>query len=217
MKLRTRLGIGQRRQEQITRILQLSLVGFLFVGLYETDVGIVVNAALGLGITALPALLEQDYQIPMDAGLTLWITGAVFLHAFGTVGLPGMEQSFYQSVWWWDHLTHAISASIVGGAGYATVRALDEHTEDLYFPPAFTFAFILATVLAFGVLWEVAEFAIANASTAIGAPSALTQYGVGDTMFDLLFDGAGAVVVAIWGTAQLTGVIDGIGSWLETR
>jgi hypothetical protein len=216
MKLRTRLGISARRQEQISRVLQLSLVGFLFVGIYETDIGITVNAAMALAITGLPALLERDYQIPMDAGLTLWITGAVFLHAFGTVGLPGSETSFYQSVWWWDHLTHALSATLVGGAGYATARALDEHLEDLYFPPAFMFTLILAMVLAFGVLWEVLEFAINGVTTLVGSEPALTQYGVGDTMLDLVFDAGGAVIVAVWGTARLVGVSDALRDRFET-
>ncbi|MFB6267461.1 MAG: hypothetical protein ABEI31_07360 [Halodesulfurarchaeum sp.] len=216
MRVREWLGISPRRQAQISRVLTLSLVGFLFVGLYEMDVGVTVNAALGLAVTQLPAVLERDYEIPMDAGLTLWITAAVFLHAFGTVGLPWMEASFYRSVWWWDHLTHAVSSSIVGGAGYATARALDEHIDDLYFPPAFAFALILLLVLAFGVLWEVAEFAVTEVSSFVGAPPALTQYGVGDTMLDLVFDAVGAVIVATWGTAHLTGVVAALQAKLET-
>lgn len=216
MKIRARLGIGPRRQDQLSRVLQLSLVGFLFVGLYELDLGIVVNAGVGLAITFLPAVLQRDYQIPMDAGLTLWVTTAVFLHAFGTVGLPGMEASFYQSVWWWDHLTHALSASLVGGAGYATARALDEHVEDIYLPPAFAFAFILTIVLAFGVGWEVLEFAINRIAALIGAPPALTQYGVRDTMLDLVFDSAGAIIVAVWGTAHLVDVSEAIRQRLES-
>jgi hypothetical protein len=216
MNLRTRLGISRHRQEQLSRFFQLSLVGFLFVGLYEMNLGVVVNAGVALAITGLPAVLERDYNIPMDAGLTLWITTAVFLHAFGTVGLPGMGASFYQSVGWWDHLTHALSASVVGGAGYATARAFDEHIEDLYLPPTFTFAFILTIVLAFGVGWEVLEFTLDELAGAIGAPPALTQYGVGDTMLDLIFDAAGAVVVAVWGTAHLTDVSEAIRQRLET-
>ena len=97
--------------------MQVALVGLFFVGVYDLDAGVAVNAGIGLLVTYLPAVLERDYDVPMDAGLTLWITGAVFLHALGTVGLPGMEESFYRSVWWWDHLTHALSASIVAAVG----------------------------------------------------------------------------------------------------
>jgi hypothetical protein len=126
-----------------------------------------------------------------------------------------MENSFYQSVWWWDHLTHALSASLVGGAGYATVSALDEHLEELYFPPSFTFTLILVIVIAFGVAWEVAEFAISGLSVFVGMPPALTQFGVSDTLMDLVFDAAGAVIVATWGTARLIGVSEAILARLE--
>jgi hypothetical protein len=34
-------------------------------------------------------VLERDYGVPLDAGLTLWITAAVFLHAFGRIGIRG--------------------------------------------------------------------------------------------------------------------------------
>jgi hypothetical protein len=190
--------------------MQLSLIGFLFVGLYETDVGIIVNSGMGVAITALPALLERDYEIPMDAGLTLWITAAVFLHAFGTLGLPWMEQSLYQQIWWWDHLTHALSASVVAGAGYAVLRAIEDHTESVSLPPRFRFVFVVVLVLAFGVLWEVAEFALAQVTTAIGAEPVLTQYGVSDTMLDMVFDSVGAMLVAIFGTTRLAGVADAI-------
>jgi hypothetical protein len=217
MRLRDRLAISQTRQAQLSRAMQLSLVGFLFVGLYETDVGIIVNSAFGLAITTLPAVLERDYELPMDAGLTLWITAAVFLHAFGTIGLPWMDLSFYQLVWWWDHLTHALSSSLVAGAGYATVRALETHSEHIELPRKVTLAFIIVLVLAFGVFWEVGEFVIAEVSTAVGVKPVLTQYGVGDTMMDLLFNTAGAVIVGIFGTARLSKVTEAIRRSLARR
>ncbi|MGM0371737.1 MAG: hypothetical protein ACQEQJ_04435 [Halobacteriota archaeon] len=203
MRIRDYLGIDRRRQAQISRLMQLSLVGFLFVGLYEIDVGIIVNSALGLAITTLPAIIRRDYQRPMDPALTLWITAAVFLHTLGAVGLPGMEQNVYQSVWWWDHLTHAVSASLVAGAGYATVRALQGHVPNVEFPRRFEFALIVVLVIAFGVLWEVAEFVIAELSLWLGAEPVLTQYGVGDTMLDLIFDVVGAVLVGILGSTRV--------------
>ncbi|ELZ94111.1 hypothetical protein C440_10838 [Haloferax mucosum ATCC BAA-1512] len=215
MRIRSRLHIDEHRQQQLSRVMQLVLVGLVFIGLDRPDFGIVVNASVGLGVTYLPAILERDYRIPMDAGLTLWISSAAFFHALGTVGLPGTETSFYAGIWWWDHFTHALSSSVVAAAGYATVRAVDEHTADIYLPSKFTFVFILLFVLAFGVFWEVIEFAISGISSLAGASSVLTQYGPEDTLLDLVFDAIGGVIVATWGTAHLTDVVGALRQRLD--
>lgn len=196
MKIRNRFGISKKRQVQLSRFLQLCLAGILAAGIYLGNMGIAVNALVGLVVTFLPGLLERDYGIAMDPALVLWITSAVFLHAFGTLG-P------YRSVAWWDHMTHVLSSSVVAGAGYASFRALDEHRDDLYFPPKIFFLFILLFVTAFGVLWELLEFGISGFAESIGSETVLTQYGLEDTMKDLVFDIAGGLVVALFGEAYL--------------
>ncbi|WP_323676510.1 hypothetical protein [Halorubellus sp. PRR65] len=201
------LGLPKHRQEQLTRVMQLSLIGLLFVGVYELNAGIVVNCVVGLVVTQLPAIVERDYDVPMDAGLTLWITSAAFLHALGTVGLPGMEDSFYRTLPVWDDVTHALSASVVAAVGYATVRALDEHSEDIHLPRRVTFAYVLAFTMAFGVVWETLEFAISLATRALGIGNVLTQYSVEDTLGDLVFDLVGGALVAVWGHVYLTDVV----------
>ncbi len=231
MKVRDVVGIGPVWQRRITWAMEASLVGMFFIGVDRGNTGIIVNTAVALVVSQLPAMLENDYNIPLDAGLTLWITAAVWLHALGTVGLPGGEwlhaqgivnlpgggQSFYATVWWWDHLTHALSSSVVAAVGYTTVRAVDRHSEDIYLPPRFMFVFILLFVLAFGVLWEVLEFAVTELAAATGGVSVLTQYGLGDTMLDLVFDSVGAVVVAVWGTAHLNDVVGVVSEWFDGR
>ncbi len=217
MRWRDRLGVTARRQRQVTRLLEFGLVGLLFIGLERGNTGIIVNAGVALLVVQLPPLLERDYQIPMDAGLTLWITTAVFLHALGTVGLPGSQLSFYRSVWWWDHLTHALSSSVVAAAGYSAARAFDAHSDHVHLPPRFMFAFILLFVVAFGVLWEVVEFGLGGLALLVGAGSVLTQYGLYDTMLDLVFDVLGGVVVAVWGTAYLTDVVGALQQRLQHR
>lgn len=217
MRLRDRIGLTEPHQRLANRSMRASLFGFVLIGIVELRLGVVVNAGIALLVTRLPAVLERDYDIPMDPGLTLWITSAVFLHALGTVGLPGMDQNFYASYGWWDNLTHVLSSSLVAGAGYATARALDAHVEDLDFPPRFLFAFILLLTLAFGVLWEILEFGLAELATLLGTEAVLTQYGVADTMQDLIFDGVGAVVVALWGVTRLTDVSEAIRRGLEKR
>ncbi|WP_247000622.1 hypothetical protein [Halosolutus gelatinilyticus] len=208
---------SRRRQRQLTYCMELALVGLFFVGVDRGNVGIVVNTAVALAVTQLPPVLERDYEIPMDPRLTLWITTAVFLHAFGIVGLPGSATNFYGDVWWWDHMTHALSSSLVAAAGYATVRALDEHTTEIYLPRKFVAVFILLFVLAFGVLWEILEFAIALSAEAFGVGAVLTQYGLDDTMLDLVFDLIGGLVVALWGWVYLADVSDAIRDRFDSR
>lgn len=208
MKLRDRLGLSKRLQRIAAQAMQYGLFGMITVGFYEGSVGVIVNAGVGFVVTYIPALLRRDYDIELDPALVLWITLAVFLHGFGTVGLPGAEVHPYRSIWWWDHMTHMFSASLVAGAGYVTVRALDEHTDAVSFPPRFTFVFILLFTIAFGVFWEVIEFAIALVAEATGGTSVLTQYGLEDTMKDLLFDTLGGIVVGVWGTAYLSGLTE---------
>jgi hypothetical protein len=217
VRLRDRLALGATAKRRLTRAMQVVLIGLVFVGIDRGDVGIVVNAGIALGATYLPALLERDYHIPMDAGLTLWLTTAVFLHAVGTVGLPGAELNFYQTVWWWDHLTHSLSSSVVAGVGYATVRAIDEHTDQVYLPREFTFVFVLCFVVAFGVLWEVLEFAVGGLGALLGGDAILTQYGLEDTLLDLVFDIVGGVVVALWGAAYLGDVVGALARRLDAR
>lgn len=216
MKLRDRIGIDERRQHQLTRLMELVLVGLLFVGLERREVGVVVTAAVAVGVAKLPAVLERDYEIELDAGLTLWITAAVFLHAVGVGGIPGTDQIPYRTVPGYDHVTHALSASVVAAVGYATVRALDGHSERILLPSRFTFVFVLLFVLAFGVAWEIIEFAIGEVTAATGTTiSGATQHGLDDTMFDLVFNAVGGVLVAGWGHVHLNDVVGHIQQRLD--
>ncbi|MFB6137520.1 MAG: hypothetical protein ABEJ42_04160 [Halobacteriaceae archaeon] len=216
MRLVERLRVPTVHQVWVAAVLEVALAGFVVLGLYTRNVGVAVNSAVALLVTQLPPALERNYAIVMDPRLVLWLTAAVFLHALGTVPLPGLE-TLYRSVGWWDHLTHALSSSVVAGAGYAAVRALDEHVDGLELPPSFTFVTILVSVVAFGVLWEVLEFAIGLVASATGTRGILTQYGLEDSMLDLVFDLVGAVVVAAWGTAYLTDVITQLERYFEDR
>ena len=217
MRVRDSLGIDTRRQQQATRGMVLVIVVILVLGILTGSTGVIVNTGVGLLVIQLPAFLERDYGITLDAGLTLWITSVVFLHAVGVIGLPWSDVNFYASVWWWDHVTHALSSSLVAAVGYTTVRALDRHSEGISIPPRFMFVFILLFVLAFGVAWEVLEFTITLVAEATGNATVLTQFGLDDTMLDLVFDTVGAVVVAIWGTAHLTDAIGYVEGWLDGR
>ncbi|MGA9401115.1 hypothetical protein, partial [Haladaptatus sp.] len=164
--------------------------------------------ALAFALMELPAVLERDYHLPVDTGLTLWIVVPVFLHAIGTVGL-------YESVGLWDQLTHTLSSSLVAAAGYTTVRALDVHADSIYLPRKFMLLFILLFTLAFGVLWELLEFGLGGLATMSGTGSVLSQYSLENTMLDLVFDTVGGIIVAVWGATHLSNVSDAVAARLD--
>lgn len=192
----------------LVRALQLALAGIVLVGLMRLEWTLVVNAGVSLAVTFLPALLSRDRHVSLGAGLTLWITTAVFLHAVGALG-P------YQWFGWYDSVTHTLSATIVAGTGYASARALAEYDDALEIPRAFMFVFVLVFVLAFGVLWEVLEFASGGLAALVGGEAVLAQYGTRDIVLDLVFNTVGAVLVAVLATGRLQGVVSGLRRTLE--
>ncbi len=200
--------LSDDQQRLLVRSLQVVLVGVLAYGLYRANVGIVVNTGVALALMELPAVLERDYHLPVDTGLTLWIVVPVFLHAIGTVGL-------YESVGLWDQLTHTLSSSLVAAAGYTTVRALDVHADSIYLPRKFMLLFILLFTLAFGVLWELLEFGLGGLATMSGTGSVLSQYSLENTMLDLVFNTVGGIIVAVWGATHLSNVSDAVAARLD--
>ncbi|QPV65042.1 hypothetical protein I7X12_05910 [Halosimplex litoreum] len=209
-RIRDRLGVTERRQRLLARTLQLALVALLVAGLVDRHLGVVVNCAAALVVTELPAALERDYRLAADPGLVLWITGAVFVHAVGIAG-P------YDNVWWYDHLAHALSASVVAAVGYTAVRAVVDHSDSVSVPPRLLAVFVVLVVVAAGVVWEVVEFLVAEFARATGVGDVLIQYGLTDTMLDLVFDVAGGLVVALWGHASLAGPVETLIRWLDER
>lgn len=200
----------ERYKTLLFRLMQTALVIALIIGLYQRNPSVIVNSVVALGVTVLPAILEHNYKIRLGSGITLWITLAVLLHTLGALG-P------YEQVWWWDHMTHALSASVVAGAGYATVRAIDRYDDRIYLPSAFMVLFIFLFVMAFGVTWEILEFLIDQVSEALGMETVLTQYGLDDTVVDLIFDAVGAVMFAALGTDHASRVSDTLHHLIETH
>ncbi len=187
----------------VVRLMQAGIVVTLLTGLAVRSIPIIVNATLALIATFLPALLSRDHGVQLSPLLTLWLTGTLLLHAIGMVG-P------YSTLWWWDHLTHTLSASLVAGVGYTTARAIDIYSESIYLPPNFLFVYVLLFTLAVGVVWEILEFAAREIASATGQDPLLVQYGLEDTILDLLFDAIGAVIVALFGTPLFRDVVESL-------
>ena len=190
-----------RNQRRLTRLMQLVLVGILAYGVAFGQPKAISNGVIALVITFIPAALERSYDFPIDPWLGLWITLAVFLHTVGSAGL-------YDQIGWWDHVTHAMSASLVAGVGYTFARAVDIHSDEIHFPHRFFFVYVVVVVLSFGVVWELFEFLLDAAAGATGIEMPLAQHGLDDTVRDLVFNSIGALLVAALGQAHLSDVAE---------
>ena len=188
-------------QGRLTGAMQVLLVAIVIYGYLAGEQKAISNGIIALLVTLVPATLERRYDLPLDPWLALWITTAVFLHTVGSAG-------FYARVEWWDHMTHALSASLVAAVGYTTLRAVDLHSDGIRIPSRFAFVFIVLIVLAFGVLWELFEFGLDIVATETGIDMPLAQHGLDDTVLDLMYNTAGAVLVGLFGQAHLTGVAE---------
>lgn len=213
---------GQRRltpgrQSAIVRVLQVAMAGMVGVGVLTGNGGVAVNAGVGLAVTFLPNVLARRFDVTLNVGLVLWITTAMFLHALGTLSIPGVDFTLYSGTWWWDHVTHALSSSLVAGAALATLLALQQYSTAIRLPPRFMFVAILLFVMAFGVVWELVEFYIGVVSSLLGAEDVLTQYGLEDSVLDLFYNTMGGLVVATFGATRLADVSTQLADRMRAR
>nr|WP_206043426.1 hypothetical protein [Haloarcula rubripromontorii] len=192
-----------QNQRRITHAMQLVLLALVGYGIVAGQPKPITNGGIGLLVTFLPAVMRRNYNLALDPWLALWITTAVFLHTLGSAGL-------YGQIGWWDHLTHAMSASLIAAFGYTTARTIDLHNDSIHIPKRVFFVYIFVVVLSFGVIWELFEFALDIVATETGVTMPLAQHGLDDTVRDTMFNSLGALLVAAFGQAHLTDVAETI-------
>ncbi|QKY17270.1 hypothetical protein [Halorubrum sp. CBA1229] len=186
----------------MTNVLQIAFYVFLtgifgtvLIGSLTRNLQAVVNGIASLVVAALPTLAEiaiafrSGADVAFGPALSAWIAVAGFLHMLGMLG-------WYDTVSWWDHLTHAVSAALVAALVYASLQVpspLGSQVADPY-AALFTVLFTLGA----GVVWEFVELAARELGEYIDRPPVLEYYGLRDTVLDMAFNGVGAVgVVAL--------------------
>lgn len=132
-----------------------------------------------------PMILRRGFGIHLRPWQVGYVSAGLFLHPLG--GLYGL----YSTVWWFDHATHTLSATLVAAIGFVIVSAYDRRVGPLL--PGAIAAFTFAFVMSAGVLWELVE-----TLTPI-----LTVYGYNDTVLDYVFDAVGGLLVIVLGPRLL--------------
>ena len=175
---------------EAVRVSRYAIVSVFFEGFRRRNPGAVVNAVVSLLATYLPAVVEWRYGVEFRPWQRLYLNAGVLTHAVGMLG-P------YDDVWWWDHLTHTSSSTLLGG--FILVRARQRGRDPR---PR-----VLAGVIGVGALWELMEYTIHGVSRRVGLEPLLVSYGAEDTLLDLSFDLLGAILVLVFGDRLFSNLI----------
>lgn len=186
------------------RLPRLGICTVLLVGYDRRNPGATVNAAVALAMTFVPGVLERRYGVVFRPWQRLWVSTAMFLHSLGMLG-P------YDRVWWWDHVTHTLSATLVGGVAYVVARTHTRRGGRQAVPRRYAPEFVVGVTMGFGLLWEALEYGIHSLAGRFGFTPLLVSYGRIDTALDLVFDLVGAGLVVLFGPTALENVVRALG------
>ena len=192
-----RQGERERPMTDLTTVavfsLQAGVFALFLVAVRRRDAAAAVNALAALVLALLPVAV--GVALPATAArsaligpaLPLWLSVAGLLHSVGMLGL-------YDSVRWWDHVTHTVSAALVAALCYAAVVALPDAVG---VAPGAGTAAVATTAFTFavGVFWELIELVARDVGERFEVEPVLVHYGRRDTAVDLGFDVVGALLV----------------------
>lgn len=185
---------GPQVHRRITLALQaLLLLGVAFT-LWQGQWLTALTTAAILVVTLFPVFLKRtlDVFIPPEIEVlaVLFVFASLFL---------GEVRGYYLRFWWWDAVLHAASGFLLGLLGFLLVYVLNEKEEiELHMKPGFVALFAFMFALGLGTVWEIFEFAM---DSTFGLN--MQKSGLRDTMWDLIVDAAGALVIAVLGYGYL--------------
>ena len=182
---------------------QGAILGLLVVSVRRGNAAAAVNALGALVLAVLPTVIEIVFPsllgqtVTLDR-LTLWLAVAGLLHTLGMLGL-------YESIWWWDHLTHTLSAALVAALLYASIIVALPGSAGW---PGVAGALTVVFTFGIGVFWELVELVAREVGERYDIEPVLVHYGWRDTALDLVFNVVGAVVVVVFDLRVFVSVVE---------
>lgn len=182
-----------KNQRTIIGVVQFALVALAVVLLVRglngvLDIGQLGGLAASFILPFAPALLDKFFKIRLSFAMQL----AYLVFLFASLFL-GINLGFYHTVPGYDKLVHLVSGVMTVILAWYTMGlfGVQEHTKK-----SFQALFMICFSVTVAALWEYFEFACDQLlGQSMQQPS---QFGVQDTMFDMLAATVGAGVAAVF-------------------
>lgn len=171
------------------------ILAIVAVATRRRDYATVANGLVSFVVASLPLLVELlsahvfGVHVAFGSALPLWLAVAGLLHSFGMLG-P------YDSISWWDTLTHLVSAALLAALAYAGFLVAIPVGS---FPVPMESVGVLTVAFTFvaGVFWELIELVAREIGERFEVEPVLVHYGWRDTAIDLIVDVLGAVLIVV--------------------
>jgi len=152
----------------------------------------VFTGAIGLGLTLVPTVITRRLSITLPWQANLLIAISLYLHIAGEI--RGFYMLYYP---YYDKVAHFVSGMTVSVLAFVAVLLLDRLSR-LNLSRWMIVGFIVIAAMAMGAFWEIYEWVF---DTFLGTE---LQYGLDDTMLDMIFVLIGAIIVAVAGDCYLS-------------
>ena len=186
--------------QRITFVLQCVLFVEVLVALWTQRWFTGFFTVLIVLVTFLPVLLERRFRIHIPPEMQLLAITFVFASLF-----LGEVRDYYNRFWWWDIALHTSSGFLLGILGFLLVHVLNEAERvQVHMKAGFVAFFAFLFALGVGALWEIFEFTMDQLfGTTMQKPMLGDPSGLTDTMWDLIVDALGALVISVLGWRHL--------------
>jgi len=169
----------------------LAMIWVIPAALWRGDWPLAIMAVIAVAVSLLPAVLQRNYRIVIPWFLEFLLVLQLHLHTFWDVWLR-----FYDSQWFWDKLLHLKGTMLVSFVGFLAAYAIHLSGKvRLTGPILGLFTVVFGNAL--GAWWEIVEFLVDKTL------KKNTQYGLDNTMIDLVNNLLGSLIAAGVGWAYL--------------
>jgi hypothetical protein len=171
--------------------LKIIMVILLIISIWNLDWVWILGSVLAIIISLIPTVLKRNFNVTLPWMLDFLIVFALFLHIGGGV------LNAYHTIPLYDKFAHFISSILVTFLAFISIYILDKYWDGLHMDKYAMAFFVVITAMALGVVWEFYEW---GTDLVFGTNE---QWGLQDTMSDLLVDTIGGIIVAIIGVSLI--------------
>ena len=155
----------------------------VLVALYTGDYFLTTTTLFAFLLTMVPYFVERNRRICLPWEINLLIVISIYLHVAGHVS------EYYITIPFYDKIAHLVSSITISVLGFVSVLLVDRFSSLRLTRPMIVL-FIVIFTMALGAFWEIYEFAF---DRLLGTD---LQHGLEDTMYDLIFNLCGALIIA---------------------